>query len=95
MSAMHPIDAVGLHDEPTTIPIERGKIREFARACFDDNPEYVDASRPPIPPTFLTVRSFWMSAATSPLMRSGIDVRAVRHASGLPAVIGEATFAVP
>ena len=29
-----PDDALGITDEPTTIPIERGKIREFAHACF-------------------------------------------------------------
>jgi len=71
--------ALGLTDEPTTIPIERGKIREFALACLDENPEYTEADAPPVPPTFLTVRSFWMSAATSPLVRVGLDLRRLLH----------------
>ena len=33
---------VGLTDEPTEMPIERGKIREFAIACMTRNPEYVE-----------------------------------------------------
>lgn len=74
-----PEDALGLTDEPTTIPIERGKIREFALACFDANPEYTQAPAPPIPPTYLTVRSFWMTAATSPLARVGLDLRRLLH----------------
>jgi hydroxyacyl-ACP dehydratase HTD2-like protein with hotdog domain len=74
-----PEDALGITDEPTTIPIERGKIREFALACFDANPEYTQAPVPPVPPTFLTVRNFWMSAATSPLARVGLDLRRLLH----------------
>lgn len=35
------------------MPIERGKIREYARAAAADWPAYVDALRPPVPPTFL------------------------------------------
>jgi hypothetical protein len=76
---MDPQDAVGITDEPTTIPLERGKIREFALACFDDNPEYVESASPPVPPTYLTVRNFWMTAATSPLARVGLDLRRLLH----------------
>jgi hypothetical protein len=72
-------DSVGIVSEPTTMPIERGKVREFARACLDDNPEYAEASDPPVPPTFLTVRNFWMSAATSPLARVGLDLHRLLH----------------
>ena len=74
-----PEDALGITDEPTTIPIERGKIREFALACFDANPEYTQAGVPPVPPTYLTVRSFWMTGATSPLARVGLDLRRLLH----------------
>lgn len=35
------------------VPIERGKVREFARATHSTNPAYV-AADPVIPPTFLT-----------------------------------------
>lgn len=70
---------VGLTDEPAQIPIERGKIREFARACKSDNPAYVDAPTPVAPPTFLTNTNFWMSAATSPLAKLGIDLKRLLH----------------
>ena len=73
------MEEVGMTDEPTTIPIERGKIREFARACLDDNPDYTEATDPPVPPTFLTVRNFWMNAGTSPLARVGLDLRRLLH----------------
>ena len=76
-----PIDhtKVGLTNEPTTMPVERGKIREFARACKSDDPAYVDDPQPVIPPTFLTTTNFWMSAATSPRARVGIDMRRLLH----------------
>jgi len=70
---------VGLTDEPAQIPIERGKLREFARACKSDNPAYVDAPTPVAPPTFLTNTNFWMSAATSPLAKLGIDLKRLLH----------------
>jgi acyl dehydratase len=35
------------------MPVERGKIREFARALYAPWPEYLDASRPVIHPVFL------------------------------------------
>ncbi len=70
---------VGLTDEPAQIPIERGKVREFARACKSDNPAYVDAPTPVAPPTFLTNTNFWMSAATSPLAKLGIDLKRLLH----------------
>ena len=34
--------AVGTTDEPFTMPVERGKIREFARATMSSAPEYLD-----------------------------------------------------
>jgi N-terminal half of MaoC dehydratase len=70
---------VGITDEPVTMPIERGKIREFARSCMSDDPAYVDDPAPVVPPTFLTTMSFWMSAATSPLARVGLDLRRLLH----------------
>ena len=46
--------AVGTTDEPFPMTVERGKIREFARATMSENPEYLDDPSPPIEPTFLT-----------------------------------------
>jgi hypothetical protein len=70
---------VGLTDEPTDIPIERGKIREFARSTMTSNPEYVDDVAPYAPPTFLTTLNFWSSSDTSPLARVGLDLRRLLH----------------
>ena len=54
-------DAVGASGAPFTLDIERGKIREFARATGSRNPAYREGDHPPIPPTFLTTQAFWMS----------------------------------
>jgi N-terminal half of MaoC dehydratase len=70
---------VGLHDEPATMPVERGKIREFAKACFSDDPAYVDVAQPVVPPTFLTTVNFWMTASPSLRSRVGIDLRRLLH----------------
>ena len=70
---------LGLSDEPSTIPIERGKIREFARACQTANPAYVADPAPVAPPTFLTTVNFWSTGATSPLAQLGIDLRRLLH----------------
>jgi hydroxyacyl-ACP dehydratase HTD2-like protein with hotdog domain len=70
---------VGLTDEPTQIPIERGKIREFARSTMSENPEYVDEPEPFSPPTFLTTLNFWMRGTESPLARVGLDLRRLLH----------------
>jgi hypothetical protein len=70
---------VGLTDEPTVLPVERGKIREFARACKSDDPAYLDGPSPVIPPTFLTTTNFWMTVATSPLARVGLDMHRLLH----------------
>jgi hypothetical protein len=70
---------VGLSDEPRQLPIERGKIREFARACKTDNPDYVESRDAVVPPTFLTTTNFWMGAGTSPLAQLGIDLKRLLH----------------
>jgi hypothetical protein len=42
--------------------VERGKIREFARATMSHNPEYLDDPAPVAPVTFLQTSSFWAPA---------------------------------
>ena len=79
MKAVVDSSKVGLTDEPATMPIERGKIREFARACMTSNPDYVTDAAPSVPPTFLTTTNFWMSAGTSPLAKLDIDLRRLLH----------------
>jgi N-terminal half of MaoC dehydratase len=70
---------VGLTDQPATMPLERGKIREFAKACQSADPAYVDDANPPVPPTFLTTVNFWMGSGTSPLAQLDIDLRRLLH----------------
>lgn len=58
---------VGKEYPPITWEVERGKIREFAKAIGDMNPIYYDkeiAAKEgyrdcPVPPTFLTVPIMW------------------------------------
>jgi peroxisomal enoyl-CoA hydratase 2 len=57
---------IGLRSRTFSMPIEWGKVREFARAIKDPNPAYLDpeyAARVhggiPIPPTFLMTSMAW------------------------------------
>ena len=68
------IGAAGSHDSETfEIDVERGKVREFARATLSRNPAYLDGRRPVSPATFLMTTAFWgrtprrpRAAATGP-----------------------------
>jgi len=58
--------ALGFTARPVVMPIERGKIREFARAIKDDNPIYFDEEYAKRevggimpPPTFLITLALW------------------------------------
>jgi N-terminal half of MaoC dehydratase len=42
------------------MPIERGKIREYATATSAARPAYLDDPKAPVPPTFLATVVFWM-----------------------------------
>jgi hypothetical protein len=62
------------------VPVERGKIREFARATMSRNPDYDDAAAV-ITPTFLTTaRFFWEPAGQSPFRELGLDLKRALHA---------------
>jgi hypothetical protein len=71
--------AIGTTDEPFTMTVERGKVREFARATMSDNPEYLDAGSPPIEPTFLTSVSFWTPTGRSVFSKVKLDLKRVLH----------------
>lgn len=61
------------------IPIERGKVMEFARATQSKNPAYSDAD-PVIPPTFLTTAGMvWEPRDQSAMASLDIDLRRVLH----------------
>lgn len=69
-------EKIGLHFEPFTFTVERGKIKEFAMAIGDDNPIYYDVKEAikaghrdiPIPPTFATCIEMWAGANFDQLM---------------------------
>jgi hypothetical protein len=64
------------------MPLERGKIREFAIATGSDSPAYLDDPAPPIPLTFLRTSAFWRTPdAASPLAGAGVqlDLRRILH----------------
>jgi len=63
----------------TTFPVERGKVREFASAIFDDNPVYVDEETPLAPPTFTMTSQFWPATLDGPMPDLGIDFARVVH----------------
>jgi len=51
--------AVGREGVPFEMEIEKGKVREFARAVRARHPSYGKDEQPVIPPTFLTTSFFW------------------------------------
>jgi len=51
--------ATGAEGKPFELVVERGKIREFARATLSSNPAYLQDPQPVCPPTFLTTMFFW------------------------------------
>ena len=71
--------AIGATDTPFGMPIERGKVREFARATMSENSEYLDDPNPPIEPTFLTSVSFWTPAGRSVFSKVKLDLKRVLH----------------
>ncbi|NIH80807.1 MULTISPECIES: FAS1-like dehydratase domain-containing protein [Amycolatopsis] len=86
--------AVGHEGEPFRLDVERGKIREFARATGSSNPAYLDAERPPVPPTFLTTQFFWQDGGADAWQRVELNQQRGMHAEqeyvfhGQPPVAG-------
>jgi N-terminal half of MaoC dehydratase len=68
--------AIGMTDEGFDMVVERGKIREFARATKSDSPSYLDDPEAVSPPTFLVTNAFW-SQGGGPFGRIGLDMRRV------------------
>jgi hypothetical protein len=60
--------------------VERGKIREFARATMSHNPAYLDDPVAVSPPTFLQTASFWAPpAGPNPSGAGGMNLARVLH----------------
>lgn len=55
--------ATGAEGTPFELCVERGKIREFARATLSSHPAYCEQPQPVSPPTFLTTMFFWEEQA--------------------------------
>ena len=73
-------NAVGLQGPSFEMAIERGKVREFARATQSHHTEYLDEPDPPIEPTFLTTVTFWQPPEAAELFRKlDIDGRRLLH----------------
>jgi hypothetical protein len=71
--------AIGATDEPFEMVVERGKVREFARACMSQHPDYLDDPHPVMPPTFLTTVSFWSPPGQSVFSKVKMDLRRLLH----------------
>ena len=73
-------DAVGRTGPRFDVVVERGKIREFARATGSMSPDYLEHADPVVPPTFLTTASFWQPPEEAGLYRAlDIDPRRLLH----------------
>lgn len=72
--------AVGTVAAPFAMDIERGKIREFARAIGSSNPAYLAGEHPVSPPTFLTTAFFWQLGEADPWPAVELDQRRGLHA---------------
>jgi len=70
---------VGVTDEPFEMAVERGKIREFARATMSTNPEYIVEKVPVAPPTFLATLAFWSPPGNSVFSKVKLDLKRVLH----------------
>jgi acyl dehydratase len=74
----------GQTGKPFTMPVELGKIREFARATKSSNPAYDGApgDTPVSPGTFLITSGFWQTLASSPMANAGVSFDLARLLHG-------------
>ena len=79
MSMANP-DAIGRTGATFIMDVERGKILEFARATASENPAYVEAETPVVPPTFLTTQLFWQGGEADVLSMAEVDFARGLHA---------------
>ncbi|MFM7616510.1 MAG: MaoC family dehydratase N-terminal domain-containing protein [Actinomycetes bacterium] len=71
--------AIGTTDDGYTMEVERGKIREFARATKSADPAYLDDPAPVIPPTFLTTQQFWSTPGAGVFSKVKMDLKRLLH----------------
>jgi hypothetical protein len=70
---------VGRQGAPFQMVVERGKIREFARATKSSNPDYLQGDHPLSPVTFLSAAAFWQDASNSPLGNEPRQLERILH----------------
>jgi hypothetical protein len=72
--------AEGRAGPPFEMAVERGKIREFARATGSANSAYLDEPSPVSPATFLTTAFFWQPDEGNPWRAVAMDQQRGLHA---------------
>ena len=74
--------AVGITGTEFELDIERGKVREFARAVHAQHPQHLKSEEAVTPPTFLTTMAFWEQDvdASNPWDRVKMDTKRGMHA---------------
>jgi acyl dehydratase len=70
---------IGQWGPESTMRIELGKIREFARAVKDPNPIYFDEARCVAPPTFLMTMAHWIGDLGETRSAVKLDYRRLLH----------------
>jgi acyl dehydratase len=70
---------LGVWGPPSTMKIELGKIREFAKAVKDPNPIYSDEARCIAPPTFLMTIAHWIGDLGATRSAVKLDYRRLLH----------------
>jgi hypothetical protein len=72
----------GKQGRPFELDVERGKVREFARAVKSSHPDYAQGEHPVTPPTFLTSTFHWELdvPGANPWSELNVDQRRGLHA---------------
>ena len=73
-------ESVGRTSAKFEMEVERGNIREFARATFSNHPAYLASAQPVIPPTFLTTQVLWHDDSSEPWTMAELDISSGLHA---------------
>jgi hypothetical protein len=72
--------ALGAVGTPFRMPLEQGKIREYASAIASRHPEYVTVDDPVVPAHFLTTTFFWEGDTGNPWDRVAMSPQRGMHA---------------
>lgn len=70
---------IGVWGPSSTMKIELGKIREFAKAVKDPNPVYRDEAQCVAPPTFLMTIAHWVGDLGATRSAVKLDYRRLLH----------------